>query len=134
MSEDNNDDLAFQQLAGRQAEWDRRARAATAAGAQALARLLVLAETRDSGQIGRIASFLGACWNGARHFDLYDLRAMDVELSDDMLAVLDALRWGRTSIDDLVPRGGARIQAVLEAWGMYGPDQVGQAVVVRPRG
>lgn len=37
---------------------------ATQAGAQAFARLLTLAETRDSGQIPRIARFLAATYNG----------------------------------------------------------------------
>ena len=37
---------------------------ATQAGAQAFARLLKLAEERDSGQIPRIARFLAATYNG----------------------------------------------------------------------
>ena len=105
--------------------------AATAKGAYALERLLHLAETRRSGQIERIASFLGGVWNGKRHFDLYDLRALDIEISDDVLAVLDALRWAKVAIGDLVPNGDRRIEAVLTAWGMYGPDQTGQFICVR---
>lgn len=112
-------------------EYEQRAIAATRTGAQALGRLLDLAETRQSGQIERIALFLGSVWNGARHFDLYELRMLDVAISDDMLAVLDALRWGRIGIGDLVPRGNARIQAVLTAWGMFGPGQTGQVIASR---
>ena len=108
-----------------------RASAATGQGAHALERLLRLAETRQSGQIERIASFLGGIWNGKRHFDLYDLRTLDVEISDDMLAVLDALRWARVGLGDLVPNGDRRIEAVLTRWGMYGPDQTGQFICVR---
>jgi hypothetical protein len=37
---------------------------ATQIGAQAFARLLKLAETRDSGQIPRVARFLAATYNG----------------------------------------------------------------------
>lgn len=37
---------------------------ATQAGGQAFVRLLTLAETRDSGQIARIARFLAAAYNG----------------------------------------------------------------------
>lgn len=37
---------------------------ATQAGAHAFARLLTLAEVRDSGQIPRIARFLAATYNG----------------------------------------------------------------------
>ncbi len=109
-------------------EYEARASAATQRGAQALARLLELAETRRSGQIERIALFLGAIWNGKRHFDFYDLRPLDVSIGDDMLAVLDALRWGRVAIFDLVPQGDARIQKVLDSWGMFGPGQTGQAI------
>ena len=45
-------------------EFQTRSRAATATGAQAFARLLHLAEARDSGQIGRVARFLAATYNG----------------------------------------------------------------------
>lgn len=45
-------------------EFQTRSRAATAAGAQAFARLLRLVEERDSGQIARIARFLAAVYNG----------------------------------------------------------------------
>jgi hypothetical protein len=112
-------------------EYASRASAATGKGAQSLERLLHVAETRQSGQIERIASFLGGVWNGKRHFDLYDLRALDVEISDDMLAVLDALRWAKVGIGDMVPNGDRRIEAVLTAWGMYGADQAGQFICVR---
>jgi hypothetical protein len=48
---------------------------ATQAGAQTFARLLTLAEERDSGQIPRIARFLAATYNGqAFQFDLFELR------------------------------------------------------------
>ena len=112
-------------------EYDARGSVATAKGAQALGRLLHLAETRQSGQIERIASFLGGICNGKRHFDLYDLRTLDVEISDDLLTVLDALRWAKVSIGDMVPNGDARIEAVLTTWGMFGPEQRGQFICVR---
>lgn len=115
-----------------QEEWRRRSTEATAKGAQALNRLLHLAETRESGQTRRIALFIGACWNGKRHFDLFDLRSLDVSVGDDMLAVLDALRWGQADIQRLVPNGDARIVDVLTRWNMYGPDQPGQAIVQPP--
>lgn len=108
---------------------EERAVAATAAGRDALRRLLGLAETRESGQIETVAKFLGACWNGNRHFDFYDLRALDREISDDMLTVLDSLRWGRVGIGELVTGAEARIEQILRACGMYGPGQTGQAVV-----
>jgi hypothetical protein len=115
----------------KQAERASRADIATSNATRALARLIDLAETRDSGQIQCIALFLGAVWNGARHFDLYELRGLDVEISDDMLAVLDGLRWKRLEIGDMVPNGDRRIEGILTAWGMFGADQTGQIIAVR---
>ena len=96
---------------------------ATQAGAQAFARLLKLAETRDSGQIPRIARFLAATYNGqAFQFDLFELRAVDIAISNDMLCCLDALRWGRADLHTLIPDGDARVRAVIERWGLRWPN------------
>jgi hypothetical protein len=95
---------------------------ATKAGAQAFARLLELAETRDSGQIPRIARFLAATYNGqAFQLDLYELRAVDIAISNDMLCCLDALRWGRADLHTLIPDGDARVRAVIDRWGPHWP-------------
>jgi hypothetical protein len=68
---------------------------ATAKGGHAYQRLLKLAETRGSGQIHRIARFIAATYNGeAFPFDLFELRAVDEAISDDMVLCIDALRWG----------------------------------------
>jgi hypothetical protein len=100
-------------------EFQTRSRAATAAGAQAFARLLRLAEERDSGQIVRIARFLAAVYNGqAFPLGVFELRAVDVAISDDMLQCLDALRWGRADLHTLVPDGDGRVQAVIARWGL----------------
>ena len=45
-------------------EFQTRSRAASATGAQAFARLLRLAEERNSGQITRVVRFLAATYNG----------------------------------------------------------------------
>jgi hypothetical protein len=104
------------------AVFDARSRQATQAGAQAFGRLLEMAEDEDSGQIRRIARFLAATYNGhAFPFDLFELRAVDVELSDDMLCCLDALRWGRADLYTLVPDGAARMRAVIARWGLSRP-------------
>jgi hypothetical protein len=106
-----------------QQEWDRRARAAQATAAQAFDRLLTLAETRDSGQIRRIAKFIASTYNGeAFPFDLFELRSVDVAIGDDMLACIDALRWGKADLYKLVPDGERRVQTVIEAWGFKWPD------------
>ena len=94
-----------------------RSRRATHAGAQAFARLLALAEERNSGQIVRIARFLAATYNGqAFPLDAFALRAVDVAISDDMLYCLDALRWSRADLYTLVPDGDARVRAIIERW------------------
>lgn len=104
------------------AQCDARSRQATQAGAQAFARLLKLAEERDSGQIARIARFLAATYNGkAFQLDLFELRAVDVAISDDMLCCLDALRWARADLHTLVPDGDARVRAVIDRWGLRWP-------------
>jgi hypothetical protein len=105
------------------ATFEARSRQATQAGAQAFARLLKLAEERDSGQIQRIARFLAATYNGqAFQFDPFELRAVDLAISDDMLQCLNALRWGRADLYTLVADGDARIRAVIERWGPQWPD------------
>lgn len=114
--------MSFDDMARQQEDWAARARAAQGAAAQAYARLLALAEKRDSGQVRRVAQFLASTYNGqAFPFDLYDLRAVDVEISDDMLVCLDALRWAKADLHTLVPDGATRIEAVCEAWGLEWP-------------
>lgn len=110
------DQAAWAAFAARQSGHDQRAAAATPAGGQALERLLRLAESRDIGQIRRVVLLLGAVWNGARHFDPYELRALDTEISDDILAVLDALHWAKVSINDLAPSAEARIETGGMTW------------------
>jgi hypothetical protein len=96
---------------------------ATRKGALAFARLLALAEMRDSGQIARIARFLAATYNGqAFQLDLFELRAVDIAISDDMMCCLDALRWGRADLYTLLPDGDARVRAVIERWGLRWPE------------
>lgn len=96
---------------------------ATQAGAQAFGRLLKFAEERDSGQIPRIARFLAATYNGqAFQLDLFELRAVDIAISNDMLSCLDALRWGRADLHTLIPEGDARVRAVIERWGLRWPE------------
>ena len=91
-------------------------------GAQAFARLLQLAETRDSGQIPRVARFLAATYNGqAFQLDPFELRAVDIAISDDMLCCLDALRWGRADLYTLVPDGDARVRTLIGRWGLRWP-------------
>lgn len=103
-------------------DYEARGIAAQARAAQAYARLLLLAETRDSGQIRRIVQFLASTYNSnAFPWDPFDLRSVDVSISDDMLACLDALRWGKADLHGLVPNGEKRMAAVIHLWGLKWP-------------
>jgi hypothetical protein len=51
----------------------------------------------------------------------FELRAVDIAISDDMLCCLDALRWGRADLYTLVPDGDARLRAVIDRWGLRWP-------------
>ena len=96
---------------------------ATAKGGRAFQRLLQLAETRNSGQVRRVALFIAATYNGeAFPFDLFELRAVDDAVSDDMLLCIDALRWGQSDAHSLVPDGDRRVRAVIEKWGLKWPE------------
>jgi hypothetical protein len=96
---------------------------ATAKGGHAFQWLLQLPETRDSGQIRRIALFIAATYNGeAFPLDLFELRAVDEAISDDMLLCIDALRWGQADLYRLVPDGDRRVRAVIDQWGLKWPE------------
>lgn len=90
---------------------------ATRNGAQAFGRLLDIAENGNSGQTPRVARFLAAVHNGLVYpFDPFEMRMVDIAISDDMLQCLDALRWGRFDLHDLIVDGDARMRAVLRRW------------------
>ena len=92
---------------------------ATAKAGHAFQRLLQLAETRDSGQVRRVALFIAATYNGeAFPLDLFELRAVDAAISDDMLLCIDQLRWGQSDLHSLVPDGDRR-----RIWGGKGGDR-----------
>ena len=76
--------------------YKQRAAAVQGPAAQAFGRLLDLAEKSNSGQIRTVAQFLASTYNGQSFpFDLFNLRSVDVEISDDMLLCLYALRWAK---------------------------------------
>lgn len=99
-----------------------RASKAQALAAQAYERLLSLAEREHSGQVRTVARFVASTFDGqAFPLDPFDLRMVDVELGDDMLICLDALRWGKADLFKLVPDGYARIVAMCDVWGLKWP-------------
>lgn len=100
-----------------EAEWARRSNKATVAAAEAFDRLVRFAEASDTGQARWAARFVAAVI-GARPYDMYDLVALDVAISDDMLLCLDAVRWKRVALADLVPNGRERCIALCKARGL----------------
>lgn len=116
---DIDSDAILDELLANEALWQRRAVEAQAQAAHAYARLLDIAETSDTGQASRVAKFLAGTFNGRTHpFDLFDLRSLDVPISDDMLLCLDALRWAKADLFKLVPDGESRVKAVVKLWGI----------------
>lgn len=104
------------------ANWDDRARQAQARAAQAYLRLINAAELHTSGQAECVARFLASTFDGAQYpFDLFSLRTLDVPLADDAVACIDALRWGRTELHQLVPDAATRIAAIIRRWGLRAP-------------
>lgn len=98
-------------------EWQRRANEVQARAAHAYARLLGIAENSDTGQASRVARFVASTFNGRAYpLDLFELRAVDVPISDDMLLCLDALRWAKADLHKLVPDGDARVTAMVKLW------------------
>jgi len=115
--------MDFADLDRQEREWAERAQRAQAAAAQAYERLISLAETRDSGQISTVVRFIASTFDGrAFPLDPFDLRPVDVAISDDMLVCLDALRWGKADLYKLVPDGHRRILRVCDAWGLKWPE------------
>ena len=91
-------------------------------GAQAFARLLDWPSSATRARSSRGAVHRRHLQRAAFAFDLFDLRALDIEISDDMLRCLDALRWARADLYTLVPDGDARVRSVIDRWGLQWPD------------
>jgi len=100
-------------------QWQVRSQIVEAAASRAFGRLLHFAETSSSGQGRTVACFLAATFDAQSfQFDLFELRTVDIAISDDMLICLDALRWAKADLYKLVPDGHARIIAMCEARGL----------------
>ena len=48
--------------------------------------------------------------------------ALDIEISDDMLRCLDALRWARADLYTLVPDRHARARSIIDRGALQWPD------------
>ena len=112
----------IRRFAAFQEEIEARSTRVQAAAAHALDRLLRKAESRDGGQARVIAGFLASIYDPeAFPLDPRLMRSVDVPVSDDMLACLDAVRWGRAELHTLLPNGERRILNVCDAWGLQWP-------------
>lgn len=97
--------------------WEVRARQSLANGGRAFERLLSVAEKKaDTGQAGVVVSFIASVV-GLSNFDLYDLRRLDVDSADDVMACIDTIRWRKAHLADLVPDGWSRARAISADWG-----------------
>ena len=92
-----------------------RSHQATEAGLAAFDRLLRRAEERDPRHRRDILSFVAAVWNN-KALPLVTLRGLEQAVGDDMMAVLDAFRYGRLNMAEHVEGGPRRVARVLKEW------------------
>jgi hypothetical protein len=88
---------------------------ATELGLAALDRLLRRVEGRDLRHRRDILSFVAAVWNN-KPLALATLRGLEQSVGDDMLAVLDAFRYGRLNLVEHVEGGPRRVTRALKDW------------------
>jgi hypothetical protein len=88
---------------------------ATEQGLAAFDRLLRRAEERDARHRRDILFFVAAVWNN-KPLPLVTLRGLEQSVGDDMLAVLDAFRYGRLNLPEHVEGGPRRVAKALKDW------------------
>ncbi|MFI4927731.1 MAG: hypothetical protein ACHP7E_08600 [Burkholderiales bacterium] len=88
---------------------------ATELGLAALARLLCRVEGRDLRHRRDILAFVAAVWNN-KPLALATLRGLEQSVGDDMVAVLDAFRYGRLNLVEHVEGGPRRVTRALKDW------------------
>lgn len=98
-----------------------RSHKATVSGRAAFERLLNMTESCSSGQIEIIAKFLWSTWHRSveSRFDIFELRSLDTEISDDMIAVMDAIRWKEIPMSSFAENLRSRMSAMAEGWGIF---------------
>jgi hypothetical protein len=85
-----------------------RSHEATEAGLAAFDRLLRLAEDQHPRHHRDVVCFIAAIWNN-QSLPLVTLRGLDQSIGDDMVAVLDAFRYGRINLAEQVEGGPGRV-------------------------
>lgn len=93
----------------------------TSEAAQALLRLVEIVERRNSGQAQVVAKMLAAIALDGPPLEPWELRRLDQAISDDVLACLAGLRWGRSDPHTWLPDGRERIHRALALWGLVAP-------------
>ena len=88
---------------------------ATELGLAALDRLLRRVEGRDLRHRRDILAFVAAVWNN-KPLALATLRGLEQSVGDDMVAVLDAFRYGRLNLVEHVEGGPRRVTRALKDW------------------
>lgn len=86
-------------------------------GESALRRLLPIA-MGNSGQSRRVAAVLLGCYNGTRFpLDLTNLRSLDYQIMEDVLAVLRMDANAYQEVHCYFERGGRTFEKLAEDWG-----------------
>lgn len=88
---------------------------ATELGLAALDRLLRRVEGGDLRHRRDILAFVAAVWNN-KPLALATLRGLEQSVGDDMVAVLDAFRYGRLNLVEHVEGGPRRVTRALKEW------------------
>ena len=122
MSEDRNSETRKNQVMHLHMERLRKAReerpVIVREGIEALVRLMAVTEG-DSGQCRKVAAFLLGLYNGTRFpFDLTDLRALDLDLFEDCMAVLRMDKQPEREIHLYFTHGGERFEQLATAFGI----------------
>ncbi|AQZ95437.1 hypothetical protein ACFSB1_00355 [Halopseudomonas phragmitis] len=113
----DKDIAALEQVWQQVNECQRHREAVSRSGLPALARLVVVAQGH-SGQSAVVGRFLLGLYNGPEYpLDLTSLRALDLELHNDCLAVL-AMDWSpEREVHELIENGPAIWRAFVKRWG-----------------
>jgi hypothetical protein len=108
-------DAAFLKFFSKQAELAKALREARKAGEPALMRLVELCETRDSGQVQRVARLLAGLYNGyAYPLDLTDLRGLDSDILEDCLAVMRMDSCPEKEVHEYFKNGTQRFTSIFK--------------------
>jgi len=114
---DANEHKAAQAKEDESVEWTRGDSQALSDAGSALTRLLTRAEELGVRRSKRIAQFLSTVdQKDIVVWPARDMREDEVAISDDMLLCLNALRWQRKALMELVPDGNRRLVNVVRAW------------------